>query len=108
MPRKLPPTERLNPASWGLDAVPLGRALSILHRGDLEAGRAVGRALPAIAALVELAVRALAGGGRVVYIGAGTSGRLGALDAAAWPPAFGVARSRVLALIGASARPPGC
>ena len=104
MPRKLPPTERLNPASWGLDAVPLRRALSILHRGDLEAGRAVGRALPAIAALVALAVRALAGGGRVVYIGAGTSGRLGALDAAEWPPTFGVARSRVIALIAGGPR----
>ena len=101
---KLPPTERLNPRSRGLDARPTRRALAELHRGDLEATRAVGRALPELAELADRAAAALAGGGRLVYVGAGTSGRLGALDAAECPPTFGVAPSRVLALVAGGAR----
>jgi N-acetylmuramic acid 6-phosphate etherase len=103
MPR-LPPTERLHPRSKDLDALPLRRALALLHRGDLEAARAVGRALPALARLAKLAAQALRTGGRIVYLGAGTSGRLGALDAAECPPTFGVPRSRVIALVAGGAR----
>jgi N-acetylmuramic acid 6-phosphate etherase len=75
-----------------------------MHEGDREATRAVGRALPALARLATLAARALASGGRIVYVGAGTSGRLGALDAAECPPTFGVAPSRVIALVAGGAR----
>ncbi len=98
MPR-LPPTERLHPRSKGLHALPLPRVLALLHQGDLEAARAVGRALPALSRLAKLAVRALKAGGRIVYLGAGTSGRLGALDAAECPPTFGVAPTLVIALV---------
>lgn len=70
----------------------------------MEAVRAVGRALASIAALADDAVRSLGAGGRLVYAGAGTSGRLGALDAAECPPTFGVAPSRVLALVAGGAR----
>jgi len=75
-----------------------------LHGGDREAVRAVGRALGAIAALADEAARALRAGGRLVYVGAGTSGRLGALDAAECPPTFGVAPSRVVALVAGGPR----
>jgi N-acetylmuramic acid 6-phosphate etherase len=103
MPR-LPTTERLHPASKALRARSTLRALEVLHRGDLEAARAVGRALPALARLADAAADALGGGGRLLYAGAGTSGRLGALDAAECPPTFGVAPSRVRALVAGGAR----
>ena len=70
----------------------------------MEAVRAVGRALASIAALADDAAAALRAGGRLVYVGAGTSGRLGALDAAECPPTFGVAPSRVVALVAGGAR----
>lgn len=99
----LPPTERLHPRSLLLDALPLRGALGLLHEGDLAAARAVGRALPGLSRLARAAARALAGGGRLVYAGAGTSGRLAAADAAECPPTFGVAPSRVLALVAGGA-----
>jgi N-acetylmuramic acid 6-phosphate etherase len=102
--RVLPPTERVHPASKRLDALTTARALALLHRGDLEAARAVGRALPALALAADAAAAALAAGGRLLYAGAGTSGRLGALDAAECPPTFGVAPSRVRALVAGGAR----
>lgn len=103
MPR-LPPTERLHERSRGLEALPLPRALALLHEGDVEATRAVGLALPSLARLASLAARGLASGGRLLYVGAGTSGRLGALDAAECPPTFGVPASRVVALVAGGAR----
>jgi N-acetylmuramic acid 6-phosphate etherase len=60
---------------------------------------AVGRAVPVIARLADLAAARLGRGGRLVYVGAGTSGRLGALDAAECPPTFGADPSRVVALV---------
>jgi len=100
----LPATERDHPQSKGLEALPLRRALAVLHAGDLAAARAVGRALPALARAAGAAATALIGGGRLVYAGAGTSGRLGALDAAECPPTFGMAPGRVLALVAGGAR----
>lgn len=99
----LPPTERLHPRSTLLDALPLPRALALLHEGDVAAARAVGDALPALSRLAAAAARALGAGGRLVYAGAGTSGRLAAADAAECPPTFGVARSRVAALVAGGA-----
>jgi N-acetylmuramic acid 6-phosphate etherase len=64
----------------------------------------VGAALRPLTSLVEAAVSVLRGGGRLVYAGAGTSGRLGALDAAECPPTFGVAPSRVVALVAGGPR----
>jgi len=82
----------------------LRRALDVLHEGDVEATRAVGRALPALARLARMAASALDSGGRVVYAGAGTSGRLGALDAAECPPTFGPQGSSVIALVAGGPR----
>jgi N-acetylmuramic acid 6-phosphate etherase len=102
--RRLPPTERLHPTAQGLERLPTARLVAALHRGDAEASRAVGRALPALARLADAAARALGSGGRLVYLGAGTSGRLAALDAAECPPTFGVPPSRVVALVAGGAR----
>lgn len=70
-----------------------------LHQEDLFAVEAVGRVLPSVALVAQAAHDALAAGGRLIYVGAGTSGRLGALDAAECPPTFGTDPSQVLALI---------
>jgi len=98
MPR-LPPTERLHPLSSDLEALPTRALVARLHAGDGEAVRAVGRALPGLARLADAAAAALATGGRVVYVGAGTSGRLGTLDAVECVPTFGVPPSRVVPVI---------
>ena len=97
--RRLPITEAPHPAGSDLERLPTARLLARLHAGDREAARAVGRALGPLTALVDAAARALREGGRLVYAGAGTSGRLGALDAAECPPTFGVDPSRVVALV---------
>jgi len=64
--------------------------LELINDEDARVPRAVRRAVPAIARAVELAVERLSSGGRLVYVGAGTSGRLGMLDAVEWRPTFGV------------------
>ncbi len=101
---RLPVTEAPHPAGADLDRLPTARLVARLHAGDREAARAVGRALVPIARLAELAAERLARGGRLVYAGAGTSGRLGALDAAECPPTFGVAPARVVALVAGGTR----
>ena len=78
---KVPVTEQLHPDGPGLSRLSTARLLARLHAGDREAVRAVSGALPSLTDLVEEAVAALARGGRLVYVGAGTSGRLGVLDA---------------------------
>jgi N-acetylmuramic acid 6-phosphate etherase len=103
MPR-LPLTERVHPLSSGLDALSTRDLLARLHAGDAEAVRAVERALPALARVADAAARALASGGRLVYAGAGTSGRLAALDAAECPPTFGTSPRQVVALVAGGAR----
>jgi N-acetylmuramic acid 6-phosphate etherase len=92
-------TEAVHPAGAALERLPTSRLLRRLHDGDREAVAAVGRALPALGALVDAAASRLSRGGRIVYAGAGTSGRLGALDAAECPPTFGVSPTRVVALV---------
>jgi N-acetylmuramic acid 6-phosphate etherase len=71
----------------------------LLHEEDRAAVEAVRRALPGVSLLAQTARDALVGGGRLVYVGAGTSGRLGALDAAECPPTFGARPSQVVALV---------
>jgi N-acetylmuramic acid 6-phosphate etherase len=81
-------TEQVNPASEGIDALPTAGILEIINAEDRQVADAVGRELPAIARAVDAIVAAIQGGGRMFYIGAGTSGRLGVLDAAECPPTF--------------------
>ena len=100
----VPPTEERNPRSAGLDRLPLRRILEILNDEDRSVGVAVSRALPDIERAADHAFDALSRGGRLVYLGAGTSGRLAALDAAEIPPTFGVDPSRVVAVVAGGAQ----
>jgi N-acetylmuramic acid 6-phosphate etherase len=70
-----------------------------MHREDATVARAVGRELAAIGRAVDAIVRSLRGGGRLIYVGAGTSGRLAALDAVECPPTFGVPARQVQAVV---------
>ena len=83
-------TEQANPASEGIDALPVERILEIVNAEDRQVAEAVAREIPAIARAVDAIAAAMRAGGRLFYIGAGTSGRLGVLDAAECPPTFGV------------------
>ena len=93
------PTERQNPRSRGLDRKTTLEILRTLNREDARVPAAVRRVLPAIARAVDHIVAALNRGGRLFYVGSGTSGRLGALDAAECPPTFGVSPRLVQAVV---------
>ncbi len=82
------PTERANPASAELDQLSVGEAFDVFQREDESAAAAVAAAREDVMRAVELVADALAAGGRLFYVGAGTSGRLGVLDAAECPPTF--------------------
>jgi len=90
-------TERENPVSVALDTKATTEILRIINREDHRVAPAVARVLPQIARAVDTAASALREGGRMIYLGAGTSGRLGVLDAAECMPTFG--SDRVLAII---------
>ncbi len=96
---RAPPTECSNPASRGIDRKSAREIVDVIHREDLRAWEGVGGALDAVARLADRVVEAFRRGGRLVYVGAGTSGRLGVLDAAECPPTFGVDRTLVVGLI---------
>lgn len=92
-------TEDPNPETADLDVLDAAGIVARLHREDRRALEAVHAALPAVARAAAAAAEALAGGGRLLYVGAGTSGRLGALDASELPPTFGLDPARARALI---------
>jgi N-acetylmuramic acid 6-phosphate etherase len=92
-------TEQRNPRSRGLDEKSALEILRILNREDARVAPAVRRELPRIARAVEAIVKAFQSGGRLIYIGAGTSGRLAILDAAECPPTFGTSPKMVHAII---------
>jgi N-acetylmuramic acid 6-phosphate etherase len=92
-------TEQLNPASAHLDALPTEEALRIINAEDGKVAGAVEREIPAIARAVDAIVAALERGGRLFYIGAGTSGRLGVLDASEIPPTFSAPPAMVQGII---------
>jgi N-acetylmuramic acid 6-phosphate etherase len=81
-------TEQPNPASASIDTLPTEQALRIINAEDQKVAAAVEREIPAIARAVDAIVAALEKGGRLFYLGAGTSGRLGVLDASEIPPTF--------------------
>ena len=83
------PTEAVHAKADRLDGATTRHIVRELNREDLRAVRAVAEAGDDIAALAEALVATIKAGGRLFYVGAGTSGRLGALDAAEWPPTFG-------------------
>ena len=82
-------TEQRNPHSMDIDARPTEEILKIINEEDKTVPFAVEKELPYIAQAVDLIVKALKSGGRLLYFGAGTSGRLGVVDASECPPTFG-------------------
>ena len=92
-------TEQVNPASADLDALPTEEMLAVFHREDRRAVDAVEKELPRIAAAIDAIATRLSAGGRMFYTGAGTSGRLGVLDASECPPTFGVSPDLVTGII---------
>ncbi len=104
MKRKTPPTEQPNPRTRRLDRLPTRKVLELLNREDARVAGAVRRTLPQIARAVNAIVQRWKRGGRLFYVGAGTSGRLGVLDAAECPPTFQVPPSRVQAIIAGGRR----
>jgi N-acetylmuramic acid 6-phosphate etherase len=83
-------TEQVNPASDGIDALATMEMLRIINEEDAKVAAAVALEIPNIARAVEAVVEVVRSGGRIYYLGAGTSGRLGVLDAAECPPTFNV------------------
>jgi N-acetylmuramic acid 6-phosphate etherase len=92
-------TEQPNPASAGIDRLPTHDVLRIINAEDQKVAAAVEREIPAIARAVDAIVSTFENGGRLFYIGAGTSGRLGVLDASECPPTFSVPPEMVRGVI---------
>ena len=92
-------TEQTNPASARIDGLPTVEMLRVINDEDRRVAESVAAELPAIARAVDGIVEAFGKGGRLFYIGAGTSGRLGVLDAAECPPTFNVAAGLVQGII---------
>ena len=92
-------TEQVNPASVSIDALPTEDVLRIINAEDHRVAEAVKREIPNIARAVDAIVAAFENGGRLFYIGAGTSGRLGVLDASACPPTFSAPPEMVQGII---------
>lgn len=92
-------TESRNSASAEIDTLSTADVLSLINQEDKKVPLAVEAALPQIAQVVDAAVSTFARGGRLIYVGAGTSGRLGILDASECPPTFGTPAGQVVGLI---------
>ncbi|MBV8811556.1 MAG: N-acetylmuramic acid 6-phosphate etherase [Acidobacteriaceae bacterium] len=92
-------TEARNPASESIDALPTLEMLRVINAADQEVALAVERELPSIARAVDAIAERLQAGGRLFYLGAGTSGRLGVLDASECPPTFNTPPEMVQGLI---------
>jgi N-acetylmuramic acid 6-phosphate etherase len=88
-------TERRNPATENLDRMNALEIVTAMNREDARVPRAIRKVLPEIASAVELVAQRLNEGGRLIYVGSGTSGRIGALDASESPPTFGVSPKKV-------------
>ena len=92
-------TEQLNPRTAGIDRLSTLEALRVMNYEDQQVARSVEKVLPAVARAVDAIAVRLAAGGRLIYAGTGTSGRLGILDASECPPTFGVAPELVQGII---------
>lgn len=92
-------TERRNEETFGLDEMSVSTALEKMNKEDKKVAEAVEKALPMIEPVIEKTIESFNHGGRLIYLGAGTSGRLGVLDAAECVPTFGVEASMVVGLI---------
>ncbi len=92
-------TEQIHPEAEGIDQWPTRRILEFMNREDARVVEAVGKVLGEVEQAVEAIAERLRGGGRLFYVGAGTSGRLGVLDASECPPTFGTDPEMVQAVI---------
>lgn len=97
-------TEQANPDSRHLDEVSTVQLLQIMSAADAQVAAAVAQEIPRIAAAAEAIANSLDAGGSLIYIGAGTSGRLGVLDAAECPPTFGVPPGLVRGIVAGGER----
>lgn len=97
-------TEKRNPRSAEIDRCSTREIVQIINSEDAKVARAVAKELARIAAAVDVIVEGLRKGGRLFYVGAGTSGRLGVLDASECPPTFGTPRSLVQGVIAGGRR----
>jgi N-acetylmuramic acid 6-phosphate etherase len=96
-------SEERNPNTMEIDLLPTAEILRAMNREDRAVPDAVGKVIPEIARAVDRIVNAFDQGGRLIYLGAGTSGRLGVLDAAECPPTFSVPGDLVVGLIAGGA-----
>ena len=92
-------TEKRNPNTMHLDQMSVGQVLELMNKEDQQVPEAIAEALGQIESAVETIIQSLKAGGRLIYFGAGTSGRLGVLDAAECVPTFGVSPDLVVGLI---------
>ena len=97
-------TEQRNPNSMQVDSLSALEIVQLMNQEDKQVPLAIEKCLPQIAQAVECIVAAFQQGGRLVYIGAGTSGRLGVLDASECPPTFGVSPEMVKGIIAGGER----
>lgn len=97
-------TESRNPRTMNLDEMSPLQLVSVMNQEDLHVVSAVKAVLPQVATAVQWAKETLEVGGRLIYFGAGTSGRLGVLDAVECPPTFGVSSDVVVGLIAGGER----
>ncbi|GII75102.1 N-acetylmuramic acid 6-phosphate etherase [Sphaerisporangium rufum] len=92
-------TEAADPRFAGIDRMSVADLAATMNDADASVPRAVGRALPEISAAIEAAAARMKAGGRLVYVGAGTPGRLGVLDASECPPTYGTSPEQVFGII---------
>jgi N-acetylmuramic acid 6-phosphate etherase len=97
-------TEHRLAASKKLDRMTAIEIVRLMNREDRRVAAAVRRELPAIARAVDAIVAAMRAGGRLIYVGAGSSGRMAVLDAAECPPTFGISKKKMIALIAGGRR----
>ena len=96
-------TEQRHPDTYELDMMTPLEIITIMNQEDMKVNEAIKKELPKIAQVIEWCTKALKEKGRIIYIGAGTSGRLGLLDAAECPPTFGVDHNTVVGLLAGGA-----
>ena len=92
-------TEQQNKNTINLDQMSVREALTVMNQEDKKVAKAIEKVLPEIEKAVHVIIEKFNVGGRLIYIGAGTSGRLGVLDAAECPPTFGAPKEQVVGII---------
>lgn len=92
-------TEKINKDTINLDSMPVEKTLQIMNREDAKVSDAIKKEIPQIRKAIDGVIKAFNQGGRLIYMGAGTSGRLGVLDAVECPPTFGTPPEMVVGLI---------